>query len=110
MNYPVWELTTFAGGTLIAVIATVHVFVSHFAVGGGLFLVLTEMKAYREKEAENDNGGQNPVQYPSIDILQFRPGVSLFFFRHHYSPPNWDLSYQKMVRSPKMTVPMATPR
>jgi cytochrome bd-type quinol oxidase subunit 1 len=50
MNYPVWELTTFAGGVLIAVIATVHVFVSHFAVGGGLFLVLTEMKAYREKD------------------------------------------------------------
>ncbi len=50
MNYPVWELTTFGGGVLIAVIATVHVFVSHFAVGGGLFLVLTEMKAYREKD------------------------------------------------------------
>lgn len=50
MNYPVWELTTFGGGVLIAVIATLHVFVSHFAVGGGLFLVLTEMKAYRVKD------------------------------------------------------------
>jgi cytochrome bd-type quinol oxidase subunit 1 len=50
VNYPVWELTTFGGGVLIAVIATLHVFVSHFAVGGGLFLVLTEMKAYREKD------------------------------------------------------------
>jgi cytochrome bd-type quinol oxidase subunit 1 len=50
VNYPVWALTTFGGGVLIAVIATVHVFVSHFAVGGGLFLVLTEMKAYREKD------------------------------------------------------------
>ena len=50
MNYPVWELATFGGGVLVAVIATVHVFVSHFAVGGGLFLVLTEMKAYREKD------------------------------------------------------------
>jgi cytochrome bd-type quinol oxidase subunit 1 len=50
MNYPVWELTTFGGGVLVAVIATVHVFVSHFAVGGGLFLVLTEMRAYREKD------------------------------------------------------------
>jgi cytochrome bd-type quinol oxidase subunit 1 len=50
MNYPVWELTTFGGGVLIAVIATVHVFVSHFAVGGGLFLVLTEMKGYRERD------------------------------------------------------------
>lgn len=50
MNYPVWDLTTYGGGVLIAVIATLHVFVSHFAVGGGLFLVLTEMKAYRDKD------------------------------------------------------------
>ena len=50
MNYPVWELATFGGGVLVAVIATLHVFVAHFAVGGGLFLVLTEMKAYREKD------------------------------------------------------------
>ena len=50
MNYPVWELTTFGGGALVAVIATLHVFVAHFAVGGGLFLVLTERKAYREKD------------------------------------------------------------
>jgi len=34
-----------ASGLLIAAIAVVHVFVSHFAVGGGLFLVLAEHKA-----------------------------------------------------------------
>ena len=48
MNYPVWELSFAGGGLLIAVIAIVHVYVSHFAIGGGLFLVLTEMKGYRE--------------------------------------------------------------
>ena len=36
---------------VIAVIAILHVFVSHFAVGGGLFLVLAERKAYREHDA-----------------------------------------------------------
>ena len=46
MNYPIWEGPT--GGLLIACVAIVHVFVSHFAVGGGLFLVLTERKARRE--------------------------------------------------------------
>ncbi len=46
MNYPVWDVP--AGGLLIAAIAIVHVFVSHFAVGGGLFLVLAERKARRE--------------------------------------------------------------
>ncbi len=45
MNYPYWELWTTGGGFWIALIAIVHVFVSHFAVGGGLFLVLLESKA-----------------------------------------------------------------
>ena len=49
MNYPVWDLTTYGGGFLIALVAIVHVLVSHFAVGGGLFLVTLEKKAYREE-------------------------------------------------------------
>lgn len=48
MNYPVWWIPSVGGGLLIAVISIVHVYVAHFAVGGGLFLVLTEMKGYRE--------------------------------------------------------------
>lgn len=50
MNYPVWQLG-FPGGLLIAFVAVLHVFVSHFAVGGGAYLVLTEHKAYRENDA-----------------------------------------------------------
>jgi mono/diheme cytochrome c family protein len=46
MNYPIWELP--APGLLIAAVAIVHVFISHFAVGGGLFLVLAERKARAE--------------------------------------------------------------
>ncbi|MBU1545865.1 MAG: cytochrome ubiquinol oxidase subunit I, partial [Proteobacteria bacterium] len=48
MNYPVWQLDFFGGGLLIALIAILHVYIAHFAIGGGLFLVLTEMKGYRE--------------------------------------------------------------
>jgi mono/diheme cytochrome c family protein len=48
MNYPVWELP--APGLLIAAVAIVHVFISHFAVGGGLFLVLAERKARAEAD------------------------------------------------------------
>lgn len=44
MNYPVWDVA-FGAGLLIAIVATLHVFVSHFAVGGGLFLVVTERRA-----------------------------------------------------------------
>jgi mono/diheme cytochrome c family protein/cytochrome bd-type quinol oxidase subunit 1 len=46
MNYPIWGLP--APGLLIAAVAIVHVFISHFAVGGGLFLVLAEKKARRD--------------------------------------------------------------
>ena len=52
MNYPIWNLTNTGGGLLIAIIAIVHVLVSHLAVGGGLFLVLTERKAVKT----NDTG------------------------------------------------------
>lgn len=48
MEYPVWQLSTLAGGFWIAIIATTHVYVSHFAVGGGMFLVLTEALARRD--------------------------------------------------------------
>ena len=49
MNYPLWDVP--AGGLFIAAIAIIHVFVSHFAVGGGLFLVLTERRARRDHDA-----------------------------------------------------------
>ncbi|MGD8395164.1 MAG: c-type cytochrome [Candidatus Eiseniibacteriota bacterium] len=50
MNYPVWELEL-GGGLLIAVVSILHVFVSHFAIGGGLFLVITEHLARRRDDA-----------------------------------------------------------
>ncbi|MDX1814419.1 MAG: c-type cytochrome [Thermodesulfobacteriota bacterium] len=48
MNYPVWYLPGIGGGLLVAIIAIVHVFISHFAVGGGLYLVFAERKGIRE--------------------------------------------------------------
>jgi cytochrome bd-type quinol oxidase subunit 1 len=49
MNYPLWSLPN--PGLLIAFVAIVHVFISHFAVGGGFLLVLTERRARREGNA-----------------------------------------------------------
>ncbi|MGB3211342.1 MAG: c-type cytochrome [Desulforhopalus sp.] len=48
MNYPVWFLPETGGGFLIALISILHVFVSHFAVGGGLYLIYAEKKGLRE--------------------------------------------------------------
>jgi mono/diheme cytochrome c family protein len=50
MNYPFWD-TGIGYGVLMATIAIVHVFISHFAIGGGLYLVIVEHKARKA----NDN-------------------------------------------------------
>ena len=50
MNYPLWQIGV-PGGLLIALVAVVHVFISHFAVGGGAYLVLLERKANRNDDA-----------------------------------------------------------
>jgi len=51
MNYPAWYLPNLGGGLLIAIIAILHVVISHLAVGGGLFLVLTERKAIKTQNS-----------------------------------------------------------
>jgi len=48
MNYPVWYVPLIGSGWVIGMIAITHVYISHFAVGGGLFLAMTEHKALRE--------------------------------------------------------------
>jgi cytochrome bd-type quinol oxidase subunit 1/mono/diheme cytochrome c family protein len=52
MYYPVWEPFV-ANSILIAVVAILHVFVSHFAIGGGLYLVLAETTARRRNDLEH---------------------------------------------------------
>lgn len=47
MSYPLWDVPYLGGGLLIAIVAVVHVFISQFAVGGGLFLALAAQKGYR---------------------------------------------------------------
>jgi mono/diheme cytochrome c family protein len=46
MIYPFWDEPV-GYGILMAIIAVLHVFVSHFAIGGGLYLVVTERRATR---------------------------------------------------------------
>lgn len=44
MEYPFWDVDI-GYGLLMAGIAVIHVFISHFAIGGGLYLVVTERAA-----------------------------------------------------------------
>jgi cytochrome bd-type quinol oxidase subunit 1 len=48
MNYPVWDVPLLGSVWVVGAIAIFHVMISHFAVGGGFYLVLAERKARRE--------------------------------------------------------------
>src|SRR5208282_4038926 len=52
MNYPIWDVPFIGSGWVIGIIAIFHVMISHFAVGGGLYLILAERKARRENRAD----------------------------------------------------------
>ena len=47
MHYPWWYVPQATAPMLIAIISVVHVLVSHYAVGGGLFLAIETAHAYR---------------------------------------------------------------
>ncbi len=50
MNYPIWIVPGIGGPWVIGIIAIIHIYLSHFAVGGGAFLALTEWLAYKRKD------------------------------------------------------------
>jgi len=50
MNFPVWDVG-FGLPLLIALVAIPHVFIAHFAIGGGLFLAVYESVAHRRGDA-----------------------------------------------------------
>jgi len=51
-DYPIWEPCV-ANSVLIAVVSILHVFVSHFAIGGGLYLVVAETWARRKNDLDH---------------------------------------------------------
>lgn len=70
MIYPVWE-PAIANSILIAIIAIPHVFVSHFAIGGGLYLVLAESWARRHKDQDHLNYIQKHSRFFVLLTLVF---------------------------------------
>ncbi len=52
MDYPLWVIPGIGGAMVIAVIAVFHVFISHFAVGMGLYTALAEKKAMNSNNPE----------------------------------------------------------
>lgn len=52
MHYPWWHVPHLTAPMLIAAISVVHVLVSHYAVGGGLFLAVETSHAYRWQDRQ----------------------------------------------------------
>lgn len=52
MNYPVWDVPGIGAGLVVAIIAIIHVLISHIAVGGGAFLFIAELWAQRQPDKE----------------------------------------------------------
>ncbi len=52
MNYPVWDVPILGSGLVVAIIAVIHVLISHLAIGGGAFLFVAEIWSNRQPDGE----------------------------------------------------------
>lgn len=52
MNYPVWDVPGIGAGIVVAIIAIIHVLISHIAVGGGAFFFIAELWSQRQPDGE----------------------------------------------------------
>jgi cytochrome bd-type quinol oxidase subunit 1/mono/diheme cytochrome c family protein len=64
MNYPVWDVPIIGSGWVIGMIAIFHIMISHFAIGGGIYLPFAEARALKRGRK---------------DWLEFLPRHSKFF-------------------------------
>jgi len=48
MNYPVWDIPFLGNGLVVAIIAIIHILISHLAIGGGAFLFIAEIWSNRQ--------------------------------------------------------------
>ncbi|MBN2718464.1 MAG: cytochrome c [Deltaproteobacteria bacterium] len=52
MNYPVWNFPILGGSLVVAIIAIIHVLISHLAIGGGAFLAIAEIWSNKISDGE----------------------------------------------------------
>ncbi len=51
VEYPIFDVPLLGGSLLIAGVAIVHVFISHFSVGATVFMAVAERRAIRREDA-----------------------------------------------------------
>jgi len=52
MNYPVWDIPFLGNGLVVAIIAIIHILISHLAIGGGAFLFIAEIWSNRQPNGD----------------------------------------------------------
>ncbi|MBN2340582.1 MAG: cytochrome ubiquinol oxidase subunit I [Deltaproteobacteria bacterium] len=52
MNYPVWNFPILGGSLVVAIIAIIHILISHLAIGGGAFLAVAEIWSNKMADGE----------------------------------------------------------
>jgi mono/diheme cytochrome c family protein len=80
MGYPFWDVP--AGyGVLMAAIAVLHVFISHFAIGGGLYLVVSERSARKSADVARLEFLQRLSKFFALTtlVLGALTGVGIWF-------------------------------
>jgi len=50
MNYPVWDIPFLGSGLVVAIIAIIHMLISHLAIGGGALLFVAEWWSSRQPD------------------------------------------------------------
>ena len=100
MEYPIWHQFALAGGFWIALTGTFHVFLAHFAVGGGLYLVGVQPSFYgmlnRGGHAEavgrenifDHKGEAIQTVYPRLDCEICRTCTARIFHECHVALPD----------------------
>lgn len=98
MNYPIWDAA--AGyGLLMSAIAVVHVFVSHFAIGGGLYLVVHEHLARRRGDTARLEFLERLTKFFVLTTVVFGAltGVGIWFVIGLLSPAATELLIHHFV-------------
>ncbi len=80
MSYPFWAIPI-SYGVLMAVIGILHVFVSHFAIGGGLYLVVNERAARKAADSTRLEFLQKLSKFFALTtlVLGALTGVGIWF-------------------------------
>ena len=98
MNYPFWDVDI-GYGIMMAVIAVPHVFVSHFAIGGGLYLVIAEHLARRRNDLARLDYLQSLTKFFVLVTLVFGAitGVGIWFIIGLLNPAGTEVLIHNFV-------------